>query len=149
MSISQPLPSDSRNRNVIGRRRKNKLPDIDSKLVSLLAGIRSGAINGFSRNQKYRRFEAGSSKRGSNHIGVTKNGDNWQVLINTNLKKTYIGTYAKEKEAAICYDFYSIALHGTRAKLNFDYSPELVEEMVNHFFAVGKKFMPMEFINRI
>ena len=35
--------------------------------------------------------------------------------------KTYIGTYRSEAQAARAFDFYSLLLHSTTAKTNFDY----------------------------
>ena len=43
--------------------------------------------------------------RGSSYVGVSKNGENWQVLINYGNFKKYIGTFSSEKQAAITYDF--------------------------------------------
>jgi hypothetical protein len=47
-----------------------------------------------------------NSRRRSRFIGVCKNGTHWQALISINKKKTYIGTYTVEKDAAKAYDFY-------------------------------------------
>jgi hypothetical protein len=49
--------------------------------------------------------------RRSQYIGVSKNGLNWQVLVNIGLNKHYIGTYEDEIEAAVAYDFYAFVLH--------------------------------------
>jgi len=37
-------------------------------------------------------------------------------------KKTYIGTYKSDIEAAKVYDIYSILTNGIQAKTNFNYS---------------------------
>lgn len=42
--------------------------------------------------------------RGSKYRGVSRNGNQWQVLIMVNKKKRYIGTISDEEEAARIYD---------------------------------------------
>jgi hypothetical protein len=64
---------------------------------------------------------------------VSKNDKNWQVLINVGNTKKYIGTYLTQKMAAVAYDFYSIALHGVKAKINFTYSREKLGALIQHF----------------
>ena len=63
-------------------------------------------------------------KRGSKYRGVSKNGNQWQVLIMINKKKRYIGNYKTEEEAANSYDIVAIQNHGNKAKTNFYYSPD-------------------------
>lgn len=63
-------------------------------------------------------------KRGSKYRGVSKNGNQWQVLIMVNKKKRYIGNYKTEDEAASSYDIVAIQNHGKKAKTNFYYTPE-------------------------
>mmetsp|Transcript_37796 Transcript_37796/g.43439 ORF Transcript_37796/g.43439 Transcript_37796/m.43439 type:complete len:80 (+) Transcript_37796:429-668(+) len=71
-------------------------------------------------------------------MGVSRNGDNWQALINYEGVKKYIGTFATEKEAAVAYDFYSIVLHCHKAKINFGYDTETVMEMAENYSHNGK-----------
>ena len=68
-------------------------------------------------NAKYK------GQRGSKYRGVSKNGNQWQVLIMINKKKRYIGNYKTEEEAASSYDIVAIQNHGNKAKTNFYYSP--------------------------
>lgn len=89
------------------------------------------------------------SKRRSTYIGVSKNGANWQVLINIKNVKRYISTYPTQKEAAIVYDLYAIAVHGSAAKTNFDYDSELICEMIQNFYLNGNKFKPSSFVDRV
>ena len=84
--------------------------------------------------------------RSSNYIGVSKNGENWQVLINWGKSKRYIGTYFNEMEAAITYDFYSICLHFSNAKTNFTYDLKLINLMMNCYDNKRKKFYASRFI---
>jgi hypothetical protein len=75
-----------------------------------------------------------SSTRRSHFIGVSKNGDVWQALIMIDKKKTYIGTYHSENEAAVAYDFYAIALKHLGAKTNFDYTLSDIKNMVVNYY---------------
>ena len=68
-------------------------------------------------------------QRGSKYRGVSKNGNQWQVLIMINKKKRYIGNYKNEEEAASSYDIVAIQNHGNKAKTNFYYSPEEIERI--------------------
>jgi hypothetical protein len=49
------------------------------------------------------------------------------VLIMIEKKKTYIGTYRSEEEAARVYDKFTILINGIEAKTNFNYSKSDVE----------------------
>ena len=100
--------------------KKNPLPMANRKLRRILAKIIEGnfpVITPTHKNTSGKRRN--SSGRRSKYIGVSKNNQNWQVLITVANSKKYIGTFLTEKEAAIAYDFYSIALHGAKATTNF------------------------------
>ena len=68
-------------------------------------------------------------QRGSKYRGVSKNGNQWQVLIMINKKKRYIGNYKNEEEAASSYDIVAIQNHGNKAKTNFYYTPEEIQRI--------------------
>mmetsp|Transcript_27958 Transcript_27958/g.32053 ORF Transcript_27958/g.32053 Transcript_27958/m.32053 type:complete len:98 (+) Transcript_27958:345-638(+) len=80
--------------------------------------------------------------RRSNYIGVSKNGDVWQSLIMIDGKKTYIGSYHTEEEAALSYDFYSMILKQFSAKTNFDYTLMQIRRMVDNYFINGNSLVP-------
>ena len=71
--------------------------------------------------------------RGSKFRGVSKNGNQWQVLIMINKKKRYIGNYKSEKDAARAYDIVAIQNHGKKAKTNFYYTSFEIEKIKNMY----------------
>jgi len=79
----------------------------------------------------------GLSSRRSSYTGVFKNGRNWQTLISIKKKKTYIGTFGSELEAAKTFDFFSIVVNGLTATTNFNYSAENVLEMIAAYRQYG------------
>ena len=131
------------------RRRKNILPSINPFLQDLLSEITEN--NGFFIEAWKKRSTWSSNKtdRASKYVGVSKNGANWQVLININYSKKYVGTYPTEKQAAIVYDFYSIAHHGSKAKTNFSYKRELIADMIQYYLQNENEFCPESFEPRI
>ena len=64
----------------------------------------------------------GRSKRGSRFRGVSKNGNQFQVLIMQNKGKSYIGSYNSEEYAARVYDILAIKYRGIKARTNFIYN---------------------------
>ena len=121
------------------RKRRNSIPNIHSKLLKLNQKLQDGVITGFSPcEKKIRGVNNNASGRRSRYVGVSKNSNNWQVLINMNNQKVYIGSYPTQEEAAVVYDFYSIVVHGKKAKTNFYYDRDTLLYMVNSFMATGK-----------
>ena len=74
-----------------------------------------------------------NSNRRSTYTGVFKNGDNWQAFISINTRKTYLGTFSTQEEAAKTFDLYSILVHGLSAKTNFDYTKNEIINIVENF----------------
>jgi len=74
--------------------------------------------------------EKNRKPRGSKYRGVSRNGNQWQVLIMVNKKKRYVGSYSKEEDAARAYDKVALQNHGSKAKTNFDYTKKEVEEIL-------------------
>ena len=74
--------------------------------------------------------EKSKKPRGSKFRGVSRNGNQWQVLIMVNKKKRYVGSYSKEEEAARAYDKVALQNHGSKAKTNFDYTKQEVENIL-------------------
>lgn len=132
------------------RGRKSKLPSIETNLKKLIWKLKNGEITEFKcRPKNIKKCFKNKSNRRSQYIGVSKNGNSWQVLINVRNQKKYIGGFAKEKEAAIAYDFYTIALRGADAKTNFDYDKDLVLEMIENYYALDNVFEPSPYVDRV
>jgi len=51
----------------------------------------------------------------------------WQARIRVGKKVRYLGRFKNELDAALTYDEAALALHGPRAVLNFELSPEAFE----------------------
>jgi hypothetical protein len=47
-----------------------------------------------------------------------------------NKKKRYVGSYQTEMQAALHYDIVALQHHGNKAKTNFYYTMEKVEEIL-------------------
>jgi len=62
------------------------------------------------------------NKTSSKFRGVSRNGNNWQVLIMKNNKKYYLGNYPTEELAARVYDVHAIKMRGVNARTNFPYN---------------------------
>ena len=70
-------------------------------------------------------------KRSSKYRGVSKNGNNWQVLMMINYKKYYLGSYPSEELAARIYDIQAIKSWGIKAKTNFVYDKSQIQKIYN------------------
>ena len=98
---------------------------VDSNSISLMkTNISLNEKNIMNKQKIKEKNIKGKGKRGSKYRGVSKNGNQWQVLIMINKKKRYIGNYKTEEEAANSYDIVAIQNHGNKAKTNFYYSPD-------------------------
>lgn len=80
------------------------------------------------------------SKRRSSFIGVSRNGTSYQVLIAVNGRKTYLGSFDDEREAALTFDFYSILLHSVEANTNFSYTAYNIREMIKNYKLFNNSF---------
>eukprot|EP00743_Colponemidia_sp_Colp-15_P005495 GILK01005909.1.p1 GENE.GILK01005909.1~~GILK01005909.1.p1 ORF type:complete len:274 (-),score=38.93 GILK01005909.1:217-1038(-) len=69
--------------------------------------------------------------RGSKYRGVSRNGNQWQVLIMVDKKKRYIGSFASEMEAAKAYDRAALQNHGLKAKTNFEYTEDELNKILS------------------
>ena len=72
-----------------------------------------------------------NNRRGSRYRGVSRNGNQWQVLIMVCKKKRYVGSYSNEEEAARAYDKAALQNHGAKAKTNFDYMDDELRDILS------------------
>lgn len=61
-------------------------------------------------------------------------------MIAINKKKTYLGSFDDEKEAALTFDFYSILLHSIEANTNYSYTVSSIDEMIKNYVQFNGKF---------
>ena len=73
----------------------------------------------------------GKGKRGSKYRGVSRNGNQWQVLIMLHKSKSYVGTYSTEEIAARIYDILAIKNRGIKARTNFIYNEQQIKNILN------------------
>jgi hypothetical protein len=71
----------------------------------------------------------GKGKRGSQYRGVSRNGNQWQVLIMFKNSKSYVGLFPSEEIAARIYDVLAIKKRGIKAKTNFKYNSRQVSKI--------------------
>ena len=87
--------------------------------------INSDPINNYSTKRYIKKLKkinfVKKYKTSSKYRGVSRNGNNWQVLIMANNKKYFIGNYPSEELAARIYDIYAIKKRGIKARTNFPY----------------------------
>ena len=72
----------------------------------------------------------GKNKRSSKYRGVSKNGNQWQVLIMLDKNKSYIRSYSSEYTAARVYDILAIKSKGFKARTNFIYNYEQISKII-------------------
>ena len=73
----------------------------------------------------------GKSKRSSKYRGVSKNGNQWQVLIMLDKNKSYIRSYSSEYTAARVYDILAIKNKGFKARTNFIYNYDQISKIID------------------
>ncbi|CAI2363421.1 unnamed protein product [Moneuplotes crassus] len=82
-------------------------------------------------------------------VRVNKNSSNYQTVMVVGGKKTYVGSYPLEVDAAITFDFYSLMLHNNKAPTNFSWRAEDVLEMLESFNQNGGVFEASAFRDRL
>ena len=66
------------------------------------------------KRRVYRASLDQDNPRGTEFIGVSRNGKKWQALILIGKKKRYLGSCGTIDEAARCYDINALLLHGLK-----------------------------------
>ena len=102
---------------------------LNSKLVYSNSNDTNSYSNNFQKSKKIIFINVG--RRRSKYRGVSKNGNQWQVLFMVNNSKTYVGSYTNEDLAARVYDIMAIKNRGNKAKTNFIYSEAQLRKIFN------------------
>jgi hypothetical protein len=91
----------------------------------------------FIKRKKYKKIiglnfsnKNSKTKRCSQYRGVSRNGNQWQVMIMIRKRKYYLGTFQTELEAAKHYDVISVKNNGIKAKTNFFYTDKEIEKIL-------------------
>lgn len=114
-NISNKCPIDSNNNNEIKVLKNKKSVYIDRIVLNSYSTSR--ALKKLKQNKFVIR-----NKTSSKYRGVSKNGNNWQVLTMINNKRIYLGSYPCEEMATRVYDILSIKNRGIKARTNFVYN---------------------------
>jgi len=88
--------------------------------------VNSSLLNSYSTSKNIKIFNkitfVCKNKRTSKYRGVSKNGNQWQVLMMINKSKKYIGSYDSEELAGRIYDILAFKYKGIKARTNFKYT---------------------------
>ena len=79
------------------------------------------------------------SKRSSRFRGVSKNGNQWQVLLMHKKGKSYVGNYNSEELAAKIYDILALKYRGIKARTNFKYTHQQIKKIGEIDFDMNSK----------
>jgi hypothetical protein len=113
----------------------NKRSEVKIMINNKLVYSNSSRNNLYQYSNKYKKSKKiifiDVGRRRSKYRGVSKNGNQWQVLIMINKSKSYVGTYATEDFAARVYDILAIKNRGNKAKTNFLYSESQINKICN------------------
>ena len=124
--------------------KRNNFPLKADNLLQTIQTITIGDMVLVSAKKKAESKDGPLSSKRSSFIGVSRNGLHWQALITINKRKTYIGSYECEKDAAVAFDFFSILLHSFTAKTNFSYTRNNIEEMIWNYKQNRESLKPEE-----
>ena len=114
--------------------------------------VNSYLLNSPSTSKKLKKLNKiafiGKSKRSSRYRGVSRNGNQWQVLIMLKRGKSYVGSYTSEEFAARIYDILAIKYRGIKARTNFKYSSEQIKTILETDIEIKSKDI-YDFIEKI
>ena len=104
----------------------NKNNDIKVFKNRKIVYINQSLLNSYNSSKNLKKVKniafIGETKRSSKYRGVSKNGNQWQVLFMNHNKKSYVGSYSSEEVAAQIYDILEIKKRGIKARTNFKYN---------------------------
>lgn len=121
---------------------KHNFPERAQKLLETLNEIYVGNSILIQARKKSESRTGYRSSRRSAYTGVSRNGPHWQALIAIRKRKTYIGSYEGEKDAAMAFDFYNILLNSLGARTNLSYTKDQIVEMICNYKNNGEVFKP-------
>ena len=118
------------NKKMIQNKNNKKIKVLKNKK---LVYVNSFLLNSDSASKNIKRLNKvifiGINRRGSKFRGVSRNGNQYQVLIMINKKKIYIGSYPVEEDAARIYDILTLKFRGIKAKTNYYYNYEQIKKI--------------------
>ena len=95
--------------------------------------VNSSLLNSYSTSKNIKIFNKITfickNKRTSKYRGVSKNGNQCQVLMMINKKKAYIGSYESKVLAAIIYDILAFKYRGIKDRTNFKYTYNQIKKI--------------------
>ena len=102
----------------------------NNKIVYLNSSLLDSSYS--YKNLKFvdKEYKPNKSKRSSKYRGVSKNGNQWQVLIMLGQDKSYIKSYSSEYIAGRIYDILAIKRRGYKARTNFSYDNEQINRII-------------------
>ena len=115
---------------------KNNCHEIKVMKNNKVVYINSNLDNSFSPSKNLKKLNKiifiDRGKRGSKYRGVSRNGNQWQVLIMLHKSKSYVGTYSTEEIAARIYDILAIKYRGVKARTNFIYNDQQIKKICSN-----------------
>ena len=104
----------------------NKNNDIKVFKNRKIVYINQSLLNSYNSSKNLKKVKniafIRETKRNSKYRGVSKNGNQWQVLFMNHNKKSYVSNYSSEEVAARIYDILEIKKRGIKARTNFKYN---------------------------
>ena len=121
-NIKKNISNSENNNNEIKVLKNNKVVYVNTFL-----------LNSYSTSKNIKKLNKiafiGRNKRSSRYRGVSKNGNQWQVLMMINKNKSYIGSYPSEELAARIYDILALKNRGIKARTNFIYNSNQIKKI--------------------
>lgn len=138
LTIEKPLQMTSTYEDTDNKENQNKnLTEEEQPKIKLLKNNKFVYVSETAAKIPYKKIKQkkkftfiNQGKRGSRFRGVSRNGNQWQVLIMINKSKSYVGSYSSESLAARIYDIVSLKNLGNKAKTNFNYTKNEITGLV-------------------
>ena len=119
---------DGRKKNIYQTENNNEIKVLKNNKVVY---VNTFLLNSYTTSKNIKKLNKiafiGRNKRSSRYRGVSKNGNQWQVLMMINKNKSYIGSYPSEELAARIYDILALKNRGIKARTNFIYNSKQIK----------------------